>query len=237
MAAMLVTDSRQTILDAAQELILRSGYAGLSMRELSRQSGLAKSTLYHHFADKHEIYLSVLERELLLHEEQLAAAAAVNGTSSQRLASVVHAYFELINRHGSVALSTLRRTGELDEQLLALFRQHRPRVLTPVVEVLQEGIAQGEFRPVDVDLMVLGLLGMVNGFVAQRVILGCDDEALQRAPGDLAEFVIDLLVRGLLNEHPKKTKHMQPPAGHPQVGEAAVVTSTAERFSPLAGES
>ncbi|MEZ4581801.1 MAG: TetR/AcrR family transcriptional regulator [Caldilineaceae bacterium] len=61
------SDSKQAILDAAEHIIARDGYAGLSMRELSKQSGLAKSTLYHYFVDKHEIYLSVLERDMEIH--------------------------------------------------------------------------------------------------------------------------------------------------------------------------
>ena len=62
-AEVITVDSRQAILNAAEGILNRSGYAGLSMRELSRESGLAKSTLYHYFEDKHQIYLSVVERE------------------------------------------------------------------------------------------------------------------------------------------------------------------------------
>ena len=47
----IATDSKETILNAAEHIIVHAGYAGLSMRELSKQSGLAKSTLYHYFDD------------------------------------------------------------------------------------------------------------------------------------------------------------------------------------------
>ncbi|MFV0644049.1 MAG: TetR/AcrR family transcriptional regulator, partial [Sphingomonadaceae bacterium] len=80
----IATDSREAILNAAEQIINYAGYAGLSMRELSTQSGLAKSTLYHYFEDKHQIYLSVLERDMARTVNDLAAAAAIDGPPMER---------------------------------------------------------------------------------------------------------------------------------------------------------
>ena len=117
-------DSRQSILNAAEEILGRAGYAGLSMRELSRESGLAKSTLYHYFEDKHDIYLSVLERDMLALDESIKEAAAIDGSPVDRMRSVIKTYFRLLDERGDIAFQAIRRAGMLDEKLIDLFRRH-----------------------------------------------------------------------------------------------------------------
>ena len=206
MTDLIVQDSKQAILDAAQEILARGGYAGLSMRELSRQSGLAKSTLYHYFQDKHQIYLSVLERDLLFHETELHAAAGIDGDPIARLTNVVYAYFDLLNNHGSVALNALRRVGELDRQLVDLFQTHRERITQPVADILNQGIAGGQFRAMDTELATWSLFAMMNGFVAQRLLFDAN--------------------RGCLHTDPTRTSNHTGPQDQPDLPAAQVARAT-----------
>ena len=199
MVAPIVHDSRQTILDAAEQLIVQHGYAGLSMRELSKQSGLAKSTLYHYFQDKQQIYLSVLERDLVLYEQELAAASRVEGSAVIRLHSITARYFEILGQRGSVALAALRRVGELDDRQLTLFKHYRPKMLAPFIHTIQNGIEEGVFRDLNVELTALSIVGMINSFAAQRLLFRLDDFVVLDSPQQLSEHVFDLLCNGLLN--------------------------------------
>src|SRR5690554_2340907 len=87
--------SRDVVLAAAHELIRQHGFSGLSMRELARESGLAKATLYHHFQDKGDVIRSVVLRDVELLQGRLAEAAAGPGDFSQRLREVIATYLEL----------------------------------------------------------------------------------------------------------------------------------------------
>jgi AcrR family transcriptional regulator len=192
----LVTDSKQAILDAAEHIIARDGYAGLSMRELSKQSGLAKSTLYHYFADKHEIYLSVLERDMEIHRTQLCAAAAEPGNALDRMERMIRVYIDLLNKRGSVALNALRRT-ELEGDLIDMFRRNRPLIIAPIANVIQQGIDEGAFRAVDVELTVMSLFSMMNGFVAQRLLFECDTVGEATLESEMIEHTLDLFLNGI----------------------------------------
>lgn len=196
----LVTDSKQAILDAAEHIIARDGYAGLSMRELSKQSGLAKSTLYHYFADKHEIYLSVLERDMEIHRAQLCAAAEEPGNALDRMERMIRVYIDLLNKRGSVALNALRRT-ELEGDLIDMFRRNRPLIIAPIANVIQQGIDDGVFRPVDVELTVMSLFSMMNGFVAQRLLFECDTVGEAALESEMIEHTLDLFLNGIRTHH------------------------------------
>ena len=197
-AAVAAIDSKQAILNAAEEILNRSGYAGLSMRELSRESGLAKSTLYHYFEDKHQIYVSVVERDMVEFQDRIVAAVHTDGDAIDRLRSMITAYFVLLNEHGNIALHALRRSGDLDCQLSEVFRNHRPRVMEPLVGVIQDGIDQGIFHSVNPELTVISLFGMINGFLAQRMLLGDDSVNFDGREVELAEHTISLLLNGLV---------------------------------------
>lgn len=53
--------ARERILEAALELMSRTGVAGTSMRQLAARCGLNVATIYHHFPSKADLVRSVLE--------------------------------------------------------------------------------------------------------------------------------------------------------------------------------
>ncbi len=54
--------TRDRLVATAEALILRHGYAGMSLDELLRATGLTKGAFFHHFASKAELARAVLER-------------------------------------------------------------------------------------------------------------------------------------------------------------------------------
>ena len=51
--------SRAAILDAAQALFLERGFAGTSMSEVAKASGVTKSLIHHHFGSKDQLWQEV----------------------------------------------------------------------------------------------------------------------------------------------------------------------------------
>jgi AcrR family transcriptional regulator len=72
--------TRTRLLEAAYELFAERGYAGVGTEEIVRAAGVTRGALYHHFADKRELFEAVyeeLERGLV---ERLAEAALAAGS-------------------------------------------------------------------------------------------------------------------------------------------------------------
>lgn len=55
-------DARERIVDAAYELFSRRGIRGVGVDEVIDHAGVAKATLYRHFASKDDLVLAFLER-------------------------------------------------------------------------------------------------------------------------------------------------------------------------------
>lgn len=71
--------TRQAILDAALDVFLAQGYAATRMADVAARAGVAKGTLYLHFADKAALFEGVLRAALAAPLAGLAAAAPAPG--------------------------------------------------------------------------------------------------------------------------------------------------------------
>src|SRR5688572_29291617 len=86
--------TQKALRDEARKLFAQKGYSGANTGELVRRAKVTKGALYHHFANKREIYLAVvedMERELVEHIE---AAGARAGDPWQRLQAMCGAYLD-----------------------------------------------------------------------------------------------------------------------------------------------
>ncbi|MFX0580927.1 TetR/AcrR family transcriptional regulator [Nocardia nepalensis] len=68
---------RDDILDAARDLIVREGYASVSMHAIARAAGITRPALYAEFGDRDELFEALLDREDQRVQEMAAAATPV----------------------------------------------------------------------------------------------------------------------------------------------------------------
>jgi AcrR family transcriptional regulator len=68
--------SRDDLLSAALAAFSERGYAGASMSDIAARGGIQKSSLFHHFPSKDELYLEVLSSALSELGELVAEASA-----------------------------------------------------------------------------------------------------------------------------------------------------------------
>ncbi len=156
--------SRDKILDCAEQLFARRGFAGIGLAEVAEQSGLSKSSLFHHFSGKAQLYAAVMGRILDRIEAELVRSLAAGGGAVARLERWLDAVVDVLAAHPTYARLLLRSlfedddlTGELPEEqaVNATLR----RIVAAAEALLREGIAQRVFRPVNVPHMVQTVIG------------------------------------------------------------------------------
>ena len=63
---------REHLIDAALEVILERGYAGVSIEAIAREAGITRPVVYDHFPDLNRLLHAVIEREERISLAQLA---------------------------------------------------------------------------------------------------------------------------------------------------------------------
>lgn len=192
MTEVAFTPQKEAILDAAQEIFARHGFEGLSIRDLASQCGLAKATIYHHFRDKQEIFMSVLERDVGHVHTQILQAAANEHNALDKLRVVIHTYCRLISERRSVVLTTLREITGMEERLRRFAQVNKEVFLGPLAQIIQQGVDEERFRPVDTEMSALCLLGMLHAFVTFQLVV--QDREIG---SDVAEHVLQLFLHGI----------------------------------------
>ena len=88
----------QTILDAAQALILKLGLRGTSMEAIARRAGIAKPTLYVYFPDKAAVFSALIDRLVDGWRQEFFGALHGEGDIVQRIGAAMTAKHKAVMR-------------------------------------------------------------------------------------------------------------------------------------------
>src|SRR5579884_4018953 len=141
---------KNQILDAATSVFARLGFEHARMDDIVEAAGLSKGTLYWYFKSKEEIITAILHRLFVTDIEQLRGLLDVEATVSQRLLLLTHYRITGLKHIAHlipILIEFYAITGREDRVrhfISADFRDFR----TLLVDLIQQGIDTGEFRPV-----------------------------------------------------------------------------------------
>ena len=187
--------SRDAILLAARDLFTSNGFASTTVREICQRAGVTAPAVYYHFGSKEGLFEAVVEDTLNLDGfcDLLREQVAASSDPWTKLQAYVGTYLkhyptDLLNPGLHLDKSTHLNGAslrQLSSGIEAIYQLGR--------EILQAGIATGEFREVDVDTMAACLMGTIDSFVRAQVYLGAEYDIEK-----VAECIVDLFTRGLM---------------------------------------
>ncbi len=82
----------QAILDAAEELLAEAGYDAATLKAISERTGIPVASIYHYFADRHQVDAALINRHIEVLEERMRAVDGIGGLES--LADAAAAVFD-----------------------------------------------------------------------------------------------------------------------------------------------
>lgn len=189
-------DIRDLILDAADRLLSRYGYHKMTMDDLAREVGVAKGTIYLHFAGKEEVTLSVVDRIVERVRRELEVISRSNRPPAARLRQMLIA--RVIVRFDSVRHYT-KNLGDLlaalRPALLARRARHFEEEARLFAGVLREGQRAGVFVRRDASATAHALVLATNSLLPFNLStreLGEREDVEKQAAR-----IADLLIGGL----------------------------------------
>lgn len=203
--------SREKILEVAESLFAVGGYSGVGMRQISTAVGLSKSSLFHHFPTKLALYGEVLDRVLERLEWRLRDDAR---RPRKAVEALDHWIDSLIASFAEdVPAARLMLQALIDEapfprfefqpegRELMPFEARLERVIDRFRAVLEQGIAEGVFRPVSIGDTIQTTIGAIvfhfasgelgEALIGEPIFSGT---AVERRRREVSEFIR----RGLL---------------------------------------
>ena len=74
------TDTREHILEAAEEILKEAGLAACTTRAIAERAGCAEGSIYRYFTDKHALFIEVVKRRFPVYLELMTSLPNVAGT-------------------------------------------------------------------------------------------------------------------------------------------------------------
>jgi AcrR family transcriptional regulator len=188
----------EQILEGARRVFAEQGFHATRMSDIARTVGVSQGTLYHYFSSKDELFLALLNTWNERVEEIVGQLPASGLNAADK--------FWLINQ---VAIAFF----EADEELLPVlvefwaYALHNPEAAASFrnffqvmqqsfKDILAEGIAAGEFKPVDVEMLSVLPLIVLDGISLLAAVVGRD--LIQ--PAEMVQKTQQLVFDGLLAE-------------------------------------
>ncbi len=159
------SSSREKILDVAETLFARRSYSGVGMREVAHATGFGKSSLFHHFKTKLQLYGEVLGRVLTRIDDHLRPVLVAEIGAVEKLDRWLDVLIDVLAEHPAWSRLLLRALFE-DEELpesdtpeRASAEQAMQSLIAGCDALLREGIARGVFRRVPVAHAIQTMIG------------------------------------------------------------------------------
>lgn len=158
------------ILDAAASVFMKLGFSATSMDDISESYGATKGIIYYHFRSKTALFFAVQRRAMALTREAIEPWALAPGTAPERLQHMATAHTLLMMEHldylrvaaQGLELHLSGRTSEEERSQMKVITELRDANERLYLQVLNEGVSAGQFRPMDTRVAVKPLLGALN---------------------------------------------------------------------------
>lgn len=205
---------RERILALALMRVADGGFAALTMQTLAEDAGIATGSLYRHFRGKGELAAEIFANASQREVDALAEVLGASGSAAERLEHGLRQFAARAwgSRQLAFALIAEPVDPEVDEQRLI----YREAYAALFVQLLEQGIARGEFPAQSVHLVAACLVGAI----AEALVgpLSPPARAARDAgqPGASLAQVSDALVHFCLRAVGASLSAMQTPAKEDQ---------------------
>lgn len=180
--------TRAVLVAAATGLFAEKGYAAAGREEIVAAAGVTRGAMYHHFADKADLFRAVFEEVEAQVMLQVAEAAMTESDPIEQLRRGCHAYLDVATDPGVRRICIIDAPAVLDE---AVRREiATDNALGVVREGLRAAIAAGRMREQPVDSLAHLLLATLMA-AAQYIAMADDPETALRDAGVSIDNLLD----------------------------------------------
>ncbi len=203
----LAAETRQRIVEAASRLFHLYGFQKTTVADIARDLGMSPANVYRFFSSKTELVKAVTaEVTKGLITEMKAAVAAAGPSADERLKTAIRSHFEIMR----CRYTSDRKIHDLLEaamdQAWDEIETHKRDVRMLIAELIEDGIAAGEFPPQDVGSAALLFQHSLVMFLHPMLIsqaLRCVPDGHHEAMFEpMVEFALAALRNGRYSEVP-----------------------------------
>ncbi|MGL5773745.1 MAG: TetR/AcrR family transcriptional regulator [Aeromonas veronii] len=153
----MILDKKESIFNAAHEVLGERGFHGLSIAEVAKKANVATGTIYRYFGDKDDLIRQLHQHTILQYVPMVMADIAIDKVSFQQFRQLwlnIHAIF--VNEPNAIKCKLQYESSPLGAEL-----ETNPVILaarSPLDRFFELGVEQGLF--IDLPIRALQVLSL-----------------------------------------------------------------------------
>lgn len=184
---------RDQILDTALKVFAREGFAETDVQVIADLAKVGKGTVYRHFGNKRELFLATARHSVEKLSEFLREQVKEGSSSVQILREIATSYARYFELHPESVEIMIQERASFREQVFPTHLMHRAETRNEFETFLNQAMAAGELRQVDVADVTNAFADLLYGSVVSGCLEGAKGSLLQRV-----DRAIDIFLHGLL---------------------------------------
>ena len=103
-----INNTRERILETAQRLFTLESYAGVDMRRIAKETGIATGTLYNYFSSKQDLLLAVVEHSWRVSVQRLEEGMSTNDDQEPPVARLIRLLYQEFRQNKVLGMTRMQ---------------------------------------------------------------------------------------------------------------------------------
>ena len=183
---------RQELYDTAARLFAAQGYHGTSLRDLARELGMQKSSLYHYFESKQDLLFHLLDAYISEALVEIEAMCAQPVSPKEKLARFMRFYTDRYAGDLDRLTLLVNEVPNLEPQRRAIMEEKERRYVAALGDILSDLQKDGLMKDMPLAVAAFAFFGMVHFTYKWYRPQG------PVKPAELADYFLEIFSSGIL---------------------------------------
>lgn len=151
----------QLLLRAGRELISKTGFSGLKVRQIAARAGVNLGMFHYYFKTKEKFARNVLQE---LYEEffkRFSIESSGKGDSKERLRRALNILGRFVRDNRKLILVLLQDVLQGHKEIIKFARDNVPRHLSIIISLIKQCQKEGSMRKMSAPMVISFLLGSI----------------------------------------------------------------------------
>jgi TetR/AcrR family transcriptional regulator len=190
-------ESRAAILQAAAREFAAQGIAGARTESIARQAKVNKALIHYYFKDKETLYGAVLDSAFAGLKATVFQVLDSPQPVREKFVAYVGAYFDFVVRNQTypklMQREMMRAREGQSPHIDKIIKNYIQPIYLRVGDLIQQGIAEGEFRPVDPAHFIPSMISVIVFYFSSTPVMRKIVKFNPLAPERIAERRVAVL--------------------------------------------
>lgn len=160
---------RKMILESAKKRFAHFGMSKTTMAEIAKDLSFSKALLYYYYPDKNSLYSAVIEYVIEEMLEEVREDIKLVNNVEDAIMITLEKRMKLINEYYNLFEFTYNLRRDIPVDLQKILKNSFEKELNQVVEILESGVSNNEFKVEDTEevgrMLLFSLIGMRLGIL------------------------------------------------------------------------